>query len=183
MQPDQPRLEHSYLISQLVSRGIEPVLRVQKTYNDPYQSLNPLVAAGTAAGVHYYELYSNSNVAGLEGGWRARQAIDIPLLAAQWASAARTVRAAGGYPGLPSLSPGGAIDDALFLRRFLEAIQSANALDTLNGAWLPIQGYTGNLPLDDPNGFGKFETYQQIVARRNRAHSADFGDRGRHAHE
>lgn len=164
MQPDQPRLEHTYLIAQLRQRQIEPVLRVQKTYNDPYQSLSALVTAGTAAGVHYYELYSNANVAGLDGGWRPRQAIDVDLLARQWASAARTVRAAGGYPGLPSLSPGGAIDDTVFLRRFLQALQRDNALDSLNGAWLPIQSYTGNRPLTDKEGFQKFETYHQIVA-------------------
>jgi hypothetical protein len=163
MQPDQAGLEHQYLLSQLAARGIEPVLRVQKSYNDPYQQLATLVKAGRTAGVDYYELYSNVNVAGLEGGWRSGQAIDIKLIAQRWVDAARTVRAGGGYPGLPSLSPNGAIVDTEFLRRFLGEVAALNALDTLDGAWMPIQNYMSNRPLDDPDGFRRFERYHQIV--------------------
>ncbi len=163
MQPDQSALEHQYLLAQLKAQGIEPVLRVQKTYNTAYQHLDTLVPQAAQAGVDYYELYSNPNVAGLEGGWRSGQAIDIALLARQWAEAARTVRAGGGYPGLPSLSPNGAIADTDFLRRFLTELSGQGSLDTLDGAWLPVQNYMGNRPLDDPEGFRKFETYHQIV--------------------
>ena len=163
MQPDQPGLEHAYLLEEMGRRGMEPILRVQKTYNDPYTHLDRLVAAGVAAGVNYYELYSNANVAGLDGGWRSGQPIDIPGLAARWSDAARTVRAAGGYPGLPSLSPAGAVDDSTFLRRFLAALGEAGRLDALEGAWLPVQNYTGGLPLESADGFRRYERYHQIV--------------------
>lgn len=162
MQPDQPTLSHAYLLQQLRARGIEPVLRVQKTFNDPYANLDALVTAGVQAGVDYYELYTNPNVAGLAGGWRSGQAIDPELLATRWIDAARRVRAAGGYPALPSLSPNGSIDDETFLRRFLRAVQRDGA-DALIGAWLPVQNYMGNLPLDDPSGFRRFERYHTIL--------------------
>lgn len=163
MQPDQPGLEHAYLLEQMNQRGMEAILRVQKTYNDPYAHLDRLVVAGVAAGVDYYELYSNANVAGLDGGWRSGQPIDIPGLAARWSDAARTVRGAGGYPGLPSLSPAGAVDDSTFLRHFLAALGEQGRLDALEGAWLPVQNYTGGLPLESADGFRRYERYHQIL--------------------
>lgn len=163
MQPDQPALEHSYLLGQMQQRGMQPILRVHKTYNDAYAHLEPLVRAGVAAGVSYYELYANPNVAGLTGGWRPGQAIDIPSLATRWADAARTVRAVGGYPALPSLSPAGAVDDSAFLRRFLASLREQGQMDALEGAWLPVQNYMGNLPLDSQDGFRRFERYHAIL--------------------
>lgn len=163
MQPDQAGLEHAYLLGQMRQRGMEPILRVQKTYNDAYTQLDPLVRAGVQAGVHYYELYANPNVAGLTGGWRNGQAIDIPGLAANWAAAARTVRAAGGFPALPSLSPAGAVDDSAFLRRFLSSLREQSSLDALNGAWLPVQNYMGNLPLESQDGFSRYARYHTIL--------------------
>ncbi|MEZ4830889.1 MAG: hypothetical protein R2873_02605 [Caldilineaceae bacterium] len=139
------------------------MLRLQKTYNDAYQHLDDLVAGGVRVGVDYYELYNNPNVAGLQGGWRSGQPIDAALLARRWADAARTVRAAGGYPALPSLSPSGAIADTEFLARFLDELAAQGSLDALDGAWLPVQNYMGNRPLEDKDGFHKFERYHQIV--------------------
>jgi hypothetical protein len=163
MQADQPNLEHVYLLKQLAQHDIQPVLRVYKTYNDPYQHLDRLVSAGVQNGVFYYELYTNPNVAGLDGGWRSGQAIDIDLLVENWTQAAQAVLSAGGYPGLPSLAPTGAVDDISFLRQFLEKLKSKNRLDILARAWLPLQNYTGNLPLTDPNGFRKFEVYHRLL--------------------
>ena len=163
MQGDQPTLEHAYLLDQLRRRGIEPVLRIYKMYNDPYQHLASLVPAGVAAGVHYYELYTNPNVAGLAGGWRSGEAIDIPRLVAQWIQAAQTVQEAGGYPGLPSLSPNGTVEDTTFLRRFLTELKRQGRSDLLERAWLPVQNYMGNRPLDDLQGFRRFQLYHQIL--------------------
>ena len=131
MQPDQPALEHAYLLGQMQRRGMEPILRVQKTYNDPYTHLDALVRAGVAAGVYYYELYANPNVAGLAGGWRTGQALDISGLATRWSQAARSVRAAGGFPALPSLSAAGVVDDGVFLRSFLAALREQGQTDSL----------------------------------------------------
>lgn len=163
MQADAPQLEHGYLLGQMAQRGMEPILRVYKPFNDPYKHLDSLVRAGVQTGVHYYELYANVNVAGLNGGWRPGQAIDVEHVVDVWLPAARTVRAAGGYPALPSLSPTGAVDDAAFLRQFLQALKARNALDALDGAWLPVQNYMGNLPVSDPRGFRRFETYHNIL--------------------
>ncbi len=163
MQPDQPALEHAYLLRQAVGRGMEPVLRVYRPFNDAYRHLEALVTAGRSVGVRYYELYSNPNVAGVVGGWRPGQAVDPEGLARLWADAARTVRAAGGFPGLPSLSPTGTVDDRVFLRRFLQALRAQGNLDALDGAWLPVQAYMGNRPLDDPEGFQRFRIYHRIL--------------------
>ena len=163
MQPDQPALEHAYLLGQMQRRGMEPILRVQKTYNDPYTHLDALVRAGVAAGVHYYELYANPNVAGLVGGWRTGQAMDIPGLATRWSQAARSVRAAGGFPALPSLSAAGVVDDDAFLRGFLAALREQGQMGALEGAWLPVQNYMGNLPLESTDGFRRYERYHAIL--------------------
>ncbi len=163
MQPDQPALEHAYLLQQAIGQGMEPVLRVYRPFNDAYRYLDALVAAGQTVGVRYYELYSNPNVAGMVGGWRPGQAVDPEGLARLWAQAARTVRAAGGFPGLPSLSPTGTVDDRVFLRRFLQALRAQGNLDALDGAWLPVQAYMGNRTLDDPEGFQRFRAYHRIL--------------------
>ncbi len=150
MQPDEPKLQHTYLIGQLIQRGIMPVLRVYRPHNEPYQNLGVIVRAGLAQGIFYYELYNEPNVMGEAGGWRPGEEISVARIVDLWIPAAREIAALGGYPGLPALAPGGSYDDMRFLAEFLELLQQQNALDTLNRAWLPLHNYFLNHPLDYP---------------------------------
>ncbi len=150
MQADEPKLQHTYLIDQLVRRDIMPVLRVYRPLNEPYQHLSTIVREGLARGVFYYELYNEPNIAGEAGGWRPGEEISVARIADLWIPAAREIAALGGYPGLPALAPGGSYDDMRFLDEFLGLLQQRGALDTLNRAWVPLHNYFFNHPLDYP---------------------------------
>lgn len=150
MQGDEPKLQHTYLIAQLVRHGIMPVLRIYRPFNDPYVNLTSIVRAGLEAGVFYYELYNEPNIAGEAGGWRPGEPVSVDRIADLWIPAAREIAALGGYPGLPTLAPGGSVDDLVFLAEFLDALQQRNALDTLDRAWVPLHNYFFNHPLDYP---------------------------------
>ncbi len=150
MQPDEPKLEHTYLIEQLTQRGIMPVLRIYRPFNDPYEHLDVIVREGIARGVYYYELYNEPNIAGEAGGWRPGEEISVARIADLWIPAARQIAALGGYPGLPTLAPGGSYDDMKFLAEFLDLLKQRGALDTLDRAWVPLHNYFFNHPLNYP---------------------------------
>ncbi len=151
MQGDTPKVEHDYLIEQLVANGIEPILRVYKPYNEPYQHLTELVPLAQSLGVHYFELYNEPNIAGFPGGWRDGESISVNRMLDLWIPAAETVSKLGGYPALPTLAPGGDYEDMQFLKDFLGGLQARRRTDTLNRAWLPLHNYFLNHPLDYPN--------------------------------
>jgi hypothetical protein len=150
LQDDLPEVTNTYLIEQLVAHDIEPVMRVYKPFNEPYQHLPELVAQATERGVHYFELYNEPNLAGFAGGWREGQPINVERIVDLWILAARDVHAAGGYPSLPPLAGGGAVDDMVFLRQFLAGVRARGQADLLLGAWIPVHNYFLNHPLDYP---------------------------------
>ena len=151
MQGDVPKVEHEYLIRQLTARNIEPILRVYKTYNEPYENLAGLVAAAVPMGVHYFELYNEPNIAGFPGGWKDGEPISVQRMLDLWIPAAEQVKQNGGYPGLPSLAVGGDYEDMAFLREFLDGLKARQRTDLVEGAWLPVHNYFLNHPLDYPN--------------------------------
>ncbi len=48
---------------------------------------------------------------------------------------------------MPSLSPGGTIDDTIFLGRFLDDLRARGQADLLAGAWQPVHNYFLNPPI------------------------------------
>ena len=150
LQDDSPEVTHRYLIEQLVANDIEPMMRVYKPFNEPYQHLAQLVPQATALGVHYFELYNEPNLAGLAGGWPEGDPISVGRMVELWLLAAREVHAAGGRPSLPPLAGGGAVDDLTFLRHFLDEIRARGQTDLLLGTWLPVHNYFLNHPLEYP---------------------------------
>jgi hypothetical protein len=150
LQDDRPEVTDPYLIKQLVANDIEPVMRVYKPLNEPYQHLAELVAEADEMGVHYFELYNEPNVAGPAGGWREGEPINVECIVDWWILAAREVHAAGGYPSLPPLAGGGTVDDLVFLRQFLDGVRARGGADLLPGAWIPVHNYFLNHPLDYP---------------------------------
>jgi hypothetical protein len=150
LQDDSPTVTDPYLIEQLAANGIEPVLRVYQPRNERYRHLPELVTAAGALGVRYFELFNEPNVAGSAGGWADGEAPDVGKMVELWLVAAQEVRAAGGHPGLPPLAAGGTIDDALFLRQFLDGVRARGQADLLPGSWLPLHNYFLNHPFDYP---------------------------------
>jgi hypothetical protein len=151
LQGDSDKIEHEYLIKQLVSHDMEPILRVYKPLNDPYENLTALVTGATALGVHYFELYNEPNIAGAPGGWREGEDISVERILDLWIPAAEEIQKAGGYPGLPSLAVGGDYEDMRFLKEFLLGLKSRRREDLLERAWIPLHNYFLNHPMDYPN--------------------------------
>lgn len=147
---DAAKFEHEYLARTLVAHGMMPVMRVYKTYNEPYEHLRELVRAAREAGVPYFELYNEPNVSGRAGGWRDGEPISVGRLIDLWIPAAETIIQAGSYPGLPSLSPGGDYDDNDFLRAWLDELKKRGRHDLLTKSWLPLHNYFLNHPVDYP---------------------------------
>ncbi len=150
MQGDVPKIEHQYLVERLVANNIEPVIRIYKPYNEPYEHLGPMVESALPLGAHYFELYNEPNIGGFPGGWRAGEAISVDRILELWLPAAEAIHNAGGYVGLPTLAPGGAYDDMKFLREFLQKLAGTKRTDLLERAWIPLHNYFLNHPFDYP---------------------------------
>ncbi len=150
LQDDRPEVTDPYLVRQLVAHGIEPVMRVYKPLNEPYEHLAELVAGAGDMGVGYFELYNEPNLAGPAGGWREGEAVNVERMVDLWILAAREVHAAGGHPSLPPLAGGGTLDDLVFLRGFLDGVRARGQADLLPGAWMAVHNYFLNHPLDYP---------------------------------
>jgi hypothetical protein len=150
MQGDIPKVEHVYLVEQLVANGIEPIVRVYKPYNEPYEYLADLVTKAKPMGVNYFELYNEPNIAGFPGGWRDGEEISVARILDLWIPAAAAISRAGGYPGLPTLTPGGSYEDKRFLREFLDGLIARKQANLVERAWLPLHNYFLNHPFDYP---------------------------------
>jgi hypothetical protein len=147
---DSDKLDQDYLVRSLVSHGMMPIMRVYQPFNQPYEHLDALVRTASPLGVHYYELYNEPNTAGSAGGWQPGEAISIDRIVDLWIPAADSIAKAGGYPGLPSLSPGGDIDDLRFLWHMLDLIKLRGRTDLLQRAWLTLHNYFLKHPVDYP---------------------------------
>ncbi|MEM7343529.1 MAG: hypothetical protein AAF485_04755 [Chloroflexota bacterium] len=169
LQDDLPHVSDPYLVEQLVANDIEPIMRVFKPINAPYQHLPQLVTQAKGMGVHYFELYNEPNLAGFAGGWAEDQAINVARIVDWWILAARDVQAAGGHPSLPPLAGGGTVDDMVFLRQFLAGVRARGQADLFPGAWIPVHNYFLNHPLDYPadpvNVDDVLLTEEEITAR------------------
>jgi hypothetical protein len=150
MQGDIPKVEHEYLTRQLVAHDIEPILRIYKPYNEPYEHLSAMVMAARSLGVHYFELYNEPNISGFPGGWHNGEAISVDRILDLWIPAAEAIQGAGGYAGLPTLAVGGDYDDLRFLEAFLDGLIARDRTDLLNQTWLPLHNYFLNHPFDYP---------------------------------
>lgn len=150
MQGDIPKVEHYYLVEQLAKHDIEVILRVYRPYNDPYEHLEAIVTEGRRMGINYYELYNEPNIAGFPGGWRDGESISVDRILSLWIPAAETVKKAGGYPGLPTMTPGGNYEDMKFLGEFLDGVSAGGRADLLEKSWIPLHNYFLNHPIDYP---------------------------------
>jgi hypothetical protein len=169
LQDDLPTVTDPYLVEQLVANDIEPIMRIFKPFNEPYRHLSALVAEANSRGVHYFELYNEPNLAGPAGGWPDGEPINLERMIDLWIPAAEAVHTAGGQPSLPPLAGGGAVDDMVFLRNFLDGIRARGRSDLLPGAWLPVHNYFLNHPLDYPTDLVNVSdvplTTEEITAR------------------
>jgi hypothetical protein len=151
---------NDYLVERLVANGIMPVMRVFRSGIAPYDGdLGQMVAHYRARGVIYFQLYNEPNV-----NDENHQSFANPnLYATAWAAAARDVINNGGLPGIGAFSPGGSYDHYTFLDRTLRILKYNGDAGLLNRAWLSVHNYHGLRPLDDPEGFYLYRSYDEIV--------------------
>src|SRR4051812_25117232 len=99
--------DNDYLVQQLTKNGITPVMRVLTHRGAPIQGdLGAMVRHYTALGVFYYALYNEPNLP----SENQDQPPSVDRYLDLWLPAARQVAAAGGLPGIGSLSPGAEVD-------------------------------------------------------------------------
>ena len=155
---DQHR--NDYLVEKLVSKGIEPVMRVYTSGVQPISGdLGAMVKHYTAKGVNYFQLYNEPNLA-LENDGRQP---DVKHYVNLWLPAAKTVIANGGLPGLGALAPSGAIDDMDFLRATLREIKTRGEENVLQKTWLAAHNYLGDKALDNPDGLLVVRRYNDVI--------------------
>lgn len=158
--------DNDYLVKQLVTNGIMPVMRVYTPNGNAIQGdLEAMVNHYRPMGVYYYQLYNepNLNVENPDGVPSPDGYLD------KWIPAAKAVARAGGLPGFGSLAPGGNFDDMEFLGQTLDKIKQRGDVAVLDKAWLSMHNYTLNHPLDyfkDSNGFMKFRWYDSLVKQK-----------------
>lgn len=158
--------DNDYLVKQLVTNGIMPVMRVYTPNGNAIQGdLEAMVNHYRPMGVYYYQLYNepNLNVENPDGVPSPDAYLD------KWIPAAKAVARAGGLPGFGSLAPGGNFDDMEFLSQTLDKVKQRGDVAVLDRAWLSMHNYTLNHPLDyfkDSNGFMKFRWYDSMIKQK-----------------
>jgi len=157
---------HEYLLRRLQEEGIMPVARLYPVRNEPLPHLEEIVRQYVRLGVYYYEVYSDVNLRGPTGGWTEGEDICVDKIVDLWLRAADQVRAAGGYPGLPTLTAGGDRDDLEFLRDMLAEIARRGRPGALRGVWLPVHNaflnHPPEYPYDDVNLYGTPVSTEEI---------------------
>ena len=156
---------NDYLVKQLVSNGIMPVMRVYTPNGRPIQGdLGAMVRHYRALGVQYFQLYNepNNNGENVDGRPNVERYLD------QWTAAARVVQENGGLPGFGALSPGGNLDDLTFLDQALAGLKARGQVNLLDRAWLALHNYSFNRPIDyvgDQHSYLTFRQYDAIIRR------------------
>ena len=151
---------NDYLVEQLTSNGIMPIMRIYRSNVTPYDgNIGAMVRHYRAKGVYYYQLYNEPNV----NGENDQGAPNPNHYARMWSIAAREVAANGGYPGIGALSPGGEYDHYQFLDRTFRAIIRNGDIALLDKAWVSVHNYHGLRQQNDPDGYYLYRQYNRIV--------------------
>ncbi len=151
---------NDYLVKRLTEAGIEPMMRIYTPGVVPVQGdIQKMVEHYTNLGVHYFQIYNEPNLRVETGG----QPADVKQYVALWSQVAEQVLAGGGLPGFGALSPQGEMDDRQFLKEALQQLKATGKEDLLNRGWLAMHNYTGPRSLDDPDGFLRFQQYDDIL--------------------
>lgn len=144
----------------LLAAGIFPIVRILRRDPPPNDTPEPnpghvgapeekTIQRLVAAGVRYFETNNEPN---LNAEWKHNampgNAVECAkLVALNWLFDARLILSLGGFPGLPAIGGGGAMD-------LMGALVTLGRQDILlEGCWLALHNYGGNRPLifpDDP---------------------------------
>ncbi len=151
---------NDYLVQKLTAAGIEPVMRIYSSGVVPISGdVQSMVKHYVDMGVHYFQIYNEPNLQVETGGKPA----DVKQYVNLWSDIAEKVIAGGGLPGFGALSPQGETDDREFLQQALQTLKNTGKLHLLDKGWLAMHNYTGPRPLNDPNGFLRFQQYNDII--------------------
>lgn len=153
--------KNDYLVKKLTDAGIEPVMRIYTPGVSPVDGdIKSMVQHYVGMGMHYFQIYNEPNLRVETYGKPA----DVQQYVKLWSEAAQQVVDGGGYPGFGALSPQGEMDDRTFLRQSLQELKRTDKVNLLNKGWLAMHNYTGPRPLNDPDGFLRFQQYNDIIS-------------------
>lgn len=139
--------------------GIMPVVRLYQERPYPGGRLSDKHKAAlpelVGVGARYFERGNEPNIVEeWKGGqWPAAWTNAVyEALVADWLADAAVIVAAGGYPGIDACSPGGNVDDVVFLTAWLRALQRSGIPGWFTSrAWLSVHNAGLNHPLDYPD--------------------------------
>ena len=152
------------LVAEILRRGMMPVMRLySRTVPLDQARLEAVTRHYVAAGVRYFQIYNEPN---LKCEWEDGQ-IDLPKFVTLWATAAKTILRAGGFPAFPALCSKGddGRDDLSFFRECLDRLEANGELGLLHRSWISIHNQTWQ-PVDyedDAFCFKKFRFYDRIL--------------------
>lgn len=147
-----PNEEPMRAVKAAVDAGLEVVVRLHREDPNP-GTLTPLQVAQipvlVALGVHYIEPNNEPNVF-IE--WKNDNFGDMAreVVGRNWVTDATNIFAAGAWPGLPAMAPGGNLDDQWFAEGMLAEIKKTCPATVLAKAWWACHNYCGNHPIDFP---------------------------------
>ncbi len=154
---------NDYLVQQLKTNGMEPVLRVYTPGVQPLSGdLGAMVQHYKALGVSYFQLYNEPNHSVENDG----QYPDVNRYLDAWIPAAKAVIDNGGLPGFGALSPGGEFKDTEFLSQAIDGLRARGEMGLLDKAWLASHNYQGDRALEDTEGFTRFRLYADILQQK-----------------
>ena len=146
------------LCEKLLNAGIFPIVRILRRDPPPNDIPEPnpghlggpeekTIRRLIEAGVRYFETNNEPNLnAEWKHGAMPGNAIECAkLVALNWLFDARLILSLGGFPGLPAIGNGGAMD-------LMGALVTLGRQDILlEGCWIAIHNYGGNRPLSYPD--------------------------------
>lgn len=139
-----------HFIRGLIDAGIEPVLHLQATLNQPPTpaDLNALLESYARWGVHYLALFDQPNC---HDHWPVTSWTQFDLVERFldiYIPLAEAIAQAGLFPVFPPLKPGGDYWDTAFLRASLGTIKRRGHHQLLEKLVLGAYAWAHNLPLD-----------------------------------
>ncbi|MBI2303297.1 MAG: hypothetical protein HYU86_00930 [Chloroflexi bacterium] len=156
---------NTYLISALLARNMEPVVRVLLPVGTTdMAAFARYVRYYRSLGVNYFQIFNEPN---RSHEWQKPEALSPRRYMDYWLPLASLVTYYGGYPGLGALDPQSQeFGDFAFLKETLLELQTRGRADILTRTWVGLHNYTSGTPQDytsDTQGFARFEAYHQIV--------------------
>ncbi len=155
-------IANDYLIECLISKGMVPVMRIDRQVGSmDYARLGWIVARYRERGVRYFQIFNEPNV---QEEWSSDRAYSREGFVDYWIQAAEVVAANGGFPGFSPMSPQNDDSDLAFFQDALEELKARKRFDLANLMWVAVHNY-GDFDARNASedSFFRYRSYDSIV--------------------